>query len=213
MGADPDVDGNGIANGNDSDVDGDGIPNGSDPDIDGDGVPNGQDWDADGDGIPNGSDIDADGDGLTGADDPDGDGSTISDSDNDGDSDGDDAAVDDSPAPDSSCPEGQVCVGDGTCQSGEASTSADCAGTEFISTRVNTFLEKVKASEIFALGESISGIPSGGDPEYTMAAGSTFGGGTVGINLSDLTTVWTVIQSIVLITCAWASIRIITLKR
>ncbi|MBE5774254.1 MAG: peptidoglycan-binding protein, partial [Clostridiales bacterium] len=38
----PDVDGDGIPNGEDPDVDGDGIPNGEDPDVDGDGIPNGE---------------------------------------------------------------------------------------------------------------------------------------------------------------------------
>ncbi len=58
----PDIDGDGIENGEDDDVDGDGIENGDDPDVDGDGLLNGEDDDVDGDGIANGDDSDVDGD-------------------------------------------------------------------------------------------------------------------------------------------------------
>jgi hypothetical protein len=43
LGANSDLDGDGIVNNDDPDIDGDGIVNGLDPDIDGDGIPNGQD--------------------------------------------------------------------------------------------------------------------------------------------------------------------------
>ncbi|NIX25225.1 MAG: hypothetical protein GWN07_37670, partial [Actinobacteria bacterium] len=60
----PDIDGDGIPNGEDPDVDGDGLLNGEDPDIDGDGRPNPFDRDRDGDGLPNLIDEDDDGDGI-----------------------------------------------------------------------------------------------------------------------------------------------------
>lgn len=60
----PDIDGDGIPNGEDPDVDGDGIPNGLDFDVDGDGMLNVWDIDIDGDGIVNFLDLDDDGDGL-----------------------------------------------------------------------------------------------------------------------------------------------------
>ena len=59
----PDIDGDGILNGDDSEVDGDGIENGSDSDVDGDGHPNGNDDDVDGDGLEESEDDDDDGDG------------------------------------------------------------------------------------------------------------------------------------------------------
>lgn len=60
------------------DIDGDGIPNGEDEDTDGDGVPNKYDFDVDNDGIFNGLDPDIDADGLLNADDPDSDGDLLS---------------------------------------------------------------------------------------------------------------------------------------
>jgi len=59
----PDVDGDGLLNGEDDDVDGDGISNGEDDDVDGDGVSNSMDDDDDGDGEPDATDDDDDGDG------------------------------------------------------------------------------------------------------------------------------------------------------
>lgn len=67
----PDIDGDGIPNGQDDDVDGDGLANGDDPDIDGDGVPNGDDADMDADGEDNDTDRDDDGDGIPDRDDED----------------------------------------------------------------------------------------------------------------------------------------------
>jgi hypothetical protein len=60
----PDIDGDGIPNGEDPDVDGDGIPNGFDFDVDGDGMLNVWDIEIDGDGIVNFLDFDDDGDGI-----------------------------------------------------------------------------------------------------------------------------------------------------
>lgn len=74
--ADPDVDGDGDANGWDPDVDGDGYPNSNDADIDGDGIANGPDIDSDGDGQLDGIDSDSDGDGILDENDPDPDGSS-----------------------------------------------------------------------------------------------------------------------------------------
>lgn len=67
----PDIDGDGIPNGQDPDVDGDGVPNAYDIDIDGDGLLNSFDSDMDGDGIENLVDIDKDGDGVENKKDPD----------------------------------------------------------------------------------------------------------------------------------------------
>ena len=60
----PDIDGDGIPNGEDPDVDGDGIDNADDPDVDGDGILNGDDDDVDGDGLLASEDDDDDGDGI-----------------------------------------------------------------------------------------------------------------------------------------------------
>lgn len=75
------------------DIDGDGVPNGEDPDVDGDGVSNEHDFDVDGDMIFNGHDHDIDADGLLNEDDPDADGDGLSDRfdlDDDGDDEPDD---------------------------------------------------------------------------------------------------------------------------
>ncbi|MGB0715070.1 MAG: hypothetical protein ACPGXK_04275 [Phycisphaerae bacterium] len=73
-GEDPDVDGDGIRNAYDDDVDGDGIANEDDDDIDGDGLLNRiQDRDDDGDGVHNLIDNDDDADGLPDLPDDDGD--------------------------------------------------------------------------------------------------------------------------------------------
>ncbi|MGE3182408.1 MAG: hypothetical protein AB7N71_12315 [Phycisphaerae bacterium] len=80
------------------DIDGDGIPNGEDDDVDGDGTLNRYDFDVDGDGLLNGFDPDIDADGLIGRDDPDEDGDDMSDRwdlDEDGDGDEDDDDDDD----------------------------------------------------------------------------------------------------------------------
>ncbi|MGE0481768.1 MAG: hypothetical protein AB7Q17_14980, partial [Phycisphaerae bacterium] len=80
------------------DIDGDGIPNGEDDDVDGDGVLNKHDFDVDGDGIFNDHDSDIDADGLIGDDDGDDDGDGLSDRhdlDDDGDDDPDDEDEDD----------------------------------------------------------------------------------------------------------------------
>ncbi len=61
----PDIDGDGIDNGDDDDVDGDGVPNKHDFDVDGDSLFNGVDNDIDADGLLNKDDADADGDGLS----------------------------------------------------------------------------------------------------------------------------------------------------
>lgn len=63
----PDIDGDGILNGEDPDVDGDGILNAYDRDVDGDGIDNIFDDDIDGDGLLNSlfEDDDDDGDGIS----------------------------------------------------------------------------------------------------------------------------------------------------
>ena len=62
----PDIDGDGIENGEDPDVDGDGTTNAYDDDVDGDGIPIRDDDDIDGDGLLNDIlDNDDDGDGIS----------------------------------------------------------------------------------------------------------------------------------------------------
>ncbi len=60
----PDIDGDGLPNGEDPDVDGDGFLNAVDVDIDGDGILNSFDPDDDADGLPDAIDFDDDADGI-----------------------------------------------------------------------------------------------------------------------------------------------------
>ncbi len=96
----PDIDGDGILNGDDPDVDGDGIYNGFDFDVDGDGMLNVGDVDIDGDGIVNFLDFDDDGDGL------------LDEYDIDDNADG---VPDHQCFTDEDCDDGNVCNGDETC--------------------------------------------------------------------------------------------------
>ena len=100
----PDIDGDGIPNGEDDDVDGDGAFNGNDSDIDGDGILNGNDGDRDGDGLLNAQDDDGDGDGIDDARDRDDDG--------DGETDEED--------------EDGTCEEDGDCDQGEKCRRGNC---------------------------------------------------------------------------------------
>lgn len=98
----PDIDGDGILNGEDDDVDGDGTLNAYDDDVDGDGIKNEDDDDIDGDGLFNHTeDDDDDGDGIDNRIDndddanglPDEDDETADKADQDRDGDGDDDDV------------------------------------------------------------------------------------------------------------------------
>ena len=119
------------------DIDGDGIENGEDPDVDGDGVLNAYDRDVDGDGIRNVHDDDIDGDGLLNRlldDDDDGDGviNLIDNDDNadgfpdppDADGDEDDDGDDDD---DDDCKKNSDCAGIMVCADGKCVTAAEAA--------------------------------------------------------------------------------------
>lgn len=116
------------------DIDGDGIPNGEDPDVDGDGTTNAYDDDVDGDGILNTQDDDIDGDGLLSDgrdDDDDGDGVPDyldDDDDADGKPDDDDKECGDGKA----CDSGKSCVG-GKCVDSQnaCETVFDCPDGSF----------------------------------------------------------------------------------
>lgn len=109
----PDIDGDGIPNGEDDDVDGDGVLNAYDDDVDGDGIDNEEDDDIDGDGLLNRIlDEDDDGDGIDNLIDNDDNADGLpdpEDEDDDDDTDDDDEEEDDD---DEKC-------GDDECSSGE----------------------------------------------------------------------------------------------
>jgi len=117
------------------DVDGDGIENGEDPDVDGDGILNAYDRDVDGDGIDNVDDDDIDGDGLLSRLlDRDDDGDGIPDLiDNDDDADGfpdrpdKDGDEDDDGEEDEECESNGNCPGDEICDDGECIPPAEAA--------------------------------------------------------------------------------------
>lgn len=122
----PDIDGDGIENGDDPDVDGDGIANAYDDDVDGDGIDNVDDDDIDGDGLLNRiQDRDDDGDGVHNLLDNDDDADGFPDRrDNDGDKD-DDGRDDD----EEECTSNREC-GSGAgkiCNNGECIPPADAA--------------------------------------------------------------------------------------
>ncbi len=108
----PDIDGDGIPNGEDDDVDGDGELNAYDDDVDGDGIENTRDDDIDGDGLLNRiMDDDDDGDGVSNLIDNDDDADGFPDPEDD-DDDGDDGDDDDGGGDNDKC-------GDQRCGSNE----------------------------------------------------------------------------------------------
>jgi len=208
-GRDPDVNGDGRENGIDPNVDGDGATNCNDADIDGDGVLNYQDVDADGDGVLNSADAtpfgagcDGSGSGGVNGDDPATTTSTGEDETTDG-------LGEPTPIVSGSCPTGQVCIGDGVCQSGESPSSVDCAGETFVSDRISQMMTTIKGTGIGSL-MTAPGIPSGGSSTITVGLG-TYGEDTFDFN--SLSNIWSVLGVLFLLAFGFVSIRIITLKR
>jgi hypothetical protein len=222
-GADPDVDGDGLGNGTDGDVDGDGYGNGNDGDVDGDGISNKNDGDADGDGIGNATDGTpygiggGDGSATTGTagvtDGGNGDG--YGDGDGDGDGEGEEEEEEDEEttleSPDeTSCPDGQVCPGDGVCQSGEDPESTDCSEDTFIQDRFNELKENLSATDLFSLTDSLTSFDSSGSSTISVDLGS-YGEGS--FDYADLDTIWGILNAVFSVAFGFLGIRIVTLKR
>ena len=214
IGADDDVDGDGILNGDDDNVDGDQFDNAHDADIDGDGVCNGPDMDSDGDGQLDGADSDADGDGLTFSDDPDPDGASTDNGDTDGDGDVDedddgytgmtaDGLTTDAPP----CSSGS-CFGDGVCNEGEASYSSDCAGPHFVTTRYQQFRQNIADSSIFSAATDLTPSIGSGSPVISGSYGNYLS--SVSIDLSELGGFWVTIRACFLIICSYSAFKIVS---
>jgi len=221
IGSDPDIDGDGIVNSSDSNMDGDGYGNDDDGDMDGDGYPNDSDPDTDGDGNPNDTDGDVDGDGTDNEDDSSTHGGTgdngTGDGDGDGDGDGEEEEEDGEPGEvgdpigDAACPDGQVCLGDGVCQSGESETSADCAGENFIQDRYETMINTIQETGLFSIADGLSGIPGGGTASMSVDLGNW--GGVQTFDFSQFSYAWAVLNSVFTVAFAFLGIKIVTLKQ
>ena len=170
------------------DQDKDGTPNTKDNDVDNDGIPNGQDDDIDNDGVKNGDDVDPYGSNEGKIETGSGTG--------DGDGDGEDD-------------------GSGT---GEEPNTGDFSnpyspGEEFnIADRFNMFIGKVKQSSLFSFSSNFfNSIPGGGNPNYTIDAGSY---GTYTIDLSEnIGSGLAILKTILMIVFSFISIRVIILKQ
>lgn len=204
---------NGI--GTDPDLDGDGEPNETDDNMDGDSFPNDTDSDQDGDGIRNNDDLDSDGDGIL--DDKDGDGDTSDEAD-DGDTNDDGGVNEDDPLPQETpddlgsggtCPDGEVCLGDGVCQAGEDETSSDCVGAGYLSTRWQELQDNIMATGVGSL-VSLGDLPGSSDSQINVNLGSW--GGETSFDLTQLNFAWALLNGLFTIMFCWLGIKIIILK-
>lgn len=107
-----------------------------------------------------------------------------------------------------SCPAGEICSGDGTCQPGEEEYSKDCAGEDYVENRFLEMQGNIKNNGIFNLVNNMN-IPSGGTAMKTVAMGS-FGETTV--DYSKFDNIWEILKYVLLFAAGFLSIKIITLK-
>ncbi len=219
-GADNDVDGDDVENYEDCDIDGDGWLNEEDGDIDGDGKTNSVDDDDDGDGVNDSADTDPQGANCSGgeAEPEDQEGGTGQTEGGDDSTPGEAEAEEEGEAPGegdevgtSSCPEGQVCIGDGICQTGEASYSSDCSGSAYYSERWDEFQASMKETDLFGTLDGIATLPTGGNSVQSIDLGEL--GGVQSFDWSEFNYIWSILSTLFLLAFSWIGIKIIVLKK
>ncbi len=111
----------------------------------------------------------------------------------------------------SSCPSGEVCIGDGVCQEGEPEYSVDCSGANYYETRWTEFKTNMMATDLFGTIDGIATLPEGGNSTQSIDMGEL--GGVQLFDWSEFDYVWSILATVFVLAFTWIGIKIVVLKK